>query len=70
MKRITGNITIKYILEDNNNWQRFYEKYSYRIHGAIPWNINKIFACRTGKLGFHKYECLNCIDSSIFTSLI
>jgi hypothetical protein len=60
MERITGNITIKHILEDNNNWQRFYEKYSDRIRDAIPWNIDKIFACRTGKLGFHKYECLDC----------
>lgn len=57
MERITGNITIKHILEDNNNWQRFYEKYSDRIRSAVPWNIDKIFACRTGKLGFHKYEC-------------
>jgi len=57
---ITGNITIKHILQHNNNWQNFYDKYSHLIRDAIPWNIDKIFNCRTQNLGFHKYQCLDC----------
>ena len=60
MELVTGNITIKHILQHNNNWQHFYEKYSHLIRDAIPWNINKIFNCRTQNLGFHKYQCPDC----------
>jgi predicted RNA-binding Zn-ribbon protein involved in translation (DUF1610 family) len=60
MELITGNITIKHILQHNNNWQRFYEKHSHLIRDDIVWNINKILDCRTEKLGFHRYECLDC----------
>jgi len=60
MELITGSITIKHILQHNNNWYHFQEKYAHRLRDAIPWNINKIFDCRTEKLGFHKYECLDC----------
>lgn len=60
METISGNISIKHILQHNNNWQRFYEKHSHLIRDAIPWNINKIFNCRNENFGFHKYQCLDC----------
>ncbi len=63
MESISGNISIKYILQDNNNWQRFYEKHSELIREAIPWNIDKIFNCRTKNLGFHKYICPDCFHT-------
>lgn len=59
MEIITGNITIKHILQDNNNWQRFYDKHRALIREDIVWNINKLFSCRTS-LGFHKYRCPDC----------
>lgn len=60
MESISGNISIKHILQDNNNWQRFYEKHSKLIRESIPWNIDKIFNCRTENLGFHRYQCPDC----------
>ena len=60
MELISGNITIKHILQHNNNWQRFYEKHSDLIREAIPWNINKILNCGTENLGYRRYECFDC----------
>lgn len=59
MELITG-ITIKHILQHNNNWQCFYEAHSHLIRDAITWNIDKVFNCRTQNMGFHKYQCLDC----------
>jgi len=58
MESISG-ISIKYILQDNNNWQRFYDKHHDLIREDIVWNIEKLFSCRTA-LGYHKYICLDC----------
>lgn len=60
MELVTGTITIKHILQHNNNWQRFYDKHKDRIRTSIVENINKLFLCRTQELGFHKYQCPNC----------
>jgi len=60
MELISGKITIKHILQHNNNWFHFYKKHSPLIREAIPWNIEKIFNCRSGNLGFHKYQCPDC----------
>jgi len=57
---ITGRFTIKYILQHNNNWQRFYDKHKHRIRESVIENINKVFLCRTQELGFHKYQCPHC----------
>jgi hypothetical protein len=57
---ITGNITIKHILQHNNNWQRFYVKHKHRIRESVVENIGKLFLCRTQELGFHKYQCPHC----------
>lgn len=64
MELFSGKITIKHILQDNNNWQRFYKKHSALIREAIPWNIEKVLNCRSGNLGFHRYQCPDC-DHSI-----
>jgi len=60
METISGNISIKHILQHNNNWQRFYEKHSHLIREAIPWNINKIFNCRNENLGSHTCKSRLC----------
>jgi hypothetical protein len=65
MELITGNITIKHILQHNNNWQHFHEKHSLLIRDAIPRNINKILNCRTKNMGFHKYQCPDCGDNVV-----
>lgn len=58
METISG-ISIKHILQNNNNWQHFYNKHQSLIREDIVWNIEKLFSCRTN-LGFHKYICLDC----------
>lgn len=60
MELITGNISIKYILQHNNNWSRFYNNHKHLIRESIVENINKLFLCRTQELGFHKYQCPHC----------
>jgi len=60
MEAITNNITIKYILQHNDNWQRFYRKYEHRIRDSVVENINKLLLCRTQELGFHRYQCPHC----------
>jgi hypothetical protein len=60
MELITGNITIKHILQHNNNWERFYSKHKHRIRESIVENIEKLLLCRTQELGFHKYQCPHC----------
>lgn len=60
MELITGNISIKYILQHNNNWLRFYSNHKHLIRESIVENIDKLFLCRTQELGFHKYQCPHC----------
>ncbi len=62
MEVVTGNITIKHILQHNNNWQCFYSKHKHRIRDSVVENINKLLLCRTQELGFHRYQCPNCGD--------
>lgn len=62
MEVVTGNITIKHILQHNNNWQRFYNKHKHRIRDSVVENINKLLLCRTQELGFHRYQCHSCGD--------
>ncbi|MEK9149472.1 MAG: IS91 family transposase [Candidatus Desantisbacteria bacterium] len=62
MELVTGNITIKYIFQHNNNWQRFYSKNKHLIRDSVVENINKLFLCRTQEAGFHKYQCPHCGD--------
>jgi len=57
---ITGNISIKYILQHNNNWLRFYSNNKHLIRESVVENINKLFLCRTQEAGFHRYQCLHC----------
>lgn len=60
MELITGNISIKYILQHNNNWPRFYSDHKHLIRESVVENINKLFLCRTQEAGFHRYQCLHC----------
>lgn len=60
MELITGNISIKYILQHNNNWLRFYSNHKHLIRESVVENINKLFLCRTQEAGFHRYQCLHC----------
>lgn len=59
MEFFTGRITIKHILQDNDNWQRFCDnpKHKHLIRNSVVENINKLFICRTQELGYHKYQC-------------
>lgn len=63
MELITGNISIKYILQHNNNWPRFYDNHKHLIRESVVENINKLLLCRTQELGFHKYQCPHCGES-------
>lgn len=60
MELFSGKITIKHILQHNNNWECFYAKHKNRIRESVVENINKLFLCRTQELGFHKYQCPHC----------
>ena len=63
MELITGNISIKYILQHNDNWPRFYSNHKHLIRESVVENINKLFLCRTQESGFHRYQCPHCGES-------
>ena len=60
MEKITGKITIKKIFSANNNWTNFFSKNKNRIRDSIPFNIEKIFKCKTPALGYSVYKCPKC----------
>jgi len=60
MEIFTGPHKIKFILQDNNNWQRFALKHPELMRPAVLENIQKLFDCRTEALGFHTYVCPRC----------
>lgn len=57
---LMSGISIKHILQDNNNWQRFYDKHRHLVREDIAWNINRLFDCKTDNLGYHVYKCNDC----------
>jgi hypothetical protein len=65
MELITGNISIKYILQHNNNWLRFYDKHRHLIRESVVENIDKLFLCRTQAAGFHRYQCPHCGEIAV-----
>ncbi|NCS32553.1 hypothetical protein GW793_03595 [bacterium] len=65
MELAPGKITIKHILQDSNNWERFYSKHKQRIRDSVVENINKLLLCRTQELGFHKYQCPHCGETVV-----
>ena len=60
MEFFTGPHKIKFILQDNNNWQYFVLKYPGLMRPAIIENIQKLFECGTEAMGYHTYICPNC----------
>ena len=65
MERIKGRITIRDILLDHDNWQRFVEAHGGHIRPAVYENIRRMLACRTPELGFHVYACPACGEQRI-----
>lgn len=62
METFSG-LKIKNILLHNQNWQRFFNKFSHLIRDSIIINVCKVLACGTETLGFHSYECSQCGDT-------
>lgn len=60
METINGGITIRDILLEHDNWQRFVEAHGDHIRPAVYENIRRMLACRTPQLGFHVYACPHC----------
>ena len=60
MEVIKGNITIRDILLEHGNWQRFVEVNGDHIRPAVYGNIRRMLACRTPELGLHVYACPAC----------
>lgn len=59
MEKISG-LKIKNIFLHNQNWERFFNKFSHLIRNSISINVSKVLACGTEELGFHSYECQQC----------
>ena len=65
MEVIKGHITIRDILLEQDNWQRFVEVNGDPIRPAVYDNIRRMLACRTPELGFHVYACPDCGEQRI-----
>ena len=65
MEVIKGNITIRDILLEHDNWQRFVAVNGDHIRPAVYDNIRRMLACRTPELGFHAYVCPACGEQRI-----
>lgn len=60
MEICTGKYSIKQILLHNDNWNKFRAQHSALIRPDVYYNVDRVFACRTDKLGFHQYVCHTC----------
>lgn len=60
MEICTGKYSIKQILLDNNNWEKFESQYAALIRPAVHYNVDRVLACKTAQLGFHQYVCPKC----------
>ena len=65
MERINGPITIRDILLEHDNWQRFVQAHGDTIRPAVYENVRRMLACRTPQLGFHVYACPACGEQRI-----
>lgn len=53
--------TIKQIFQNNDNWERFKNKYGHRLRQSIIEEVDKMPACRDfAKLGYMVYRCPDC----------
>jgi Putative transposase/Transposase zinc-binding domain len=53
------SLSIKQILLSNQNWWRFYSKYSHRIRSSIVIAITKLLSCKNVIRGYRHYRCSN-----------
>lgn len=60
MQCFTGPHKIKFIFQDNNNWQRFALEHPQLMTPAILESIQKLFDCGTEAMGYHTYVCPQC----------
>lgn len=60
MEICTGKYSIKHIFQHNDNWNRFKDQHDALIRPDVHYNIDKVFSCKTDKLGFHQYVCPTC----------
>lgn len=60
MEYITGSITLQAIF--SLHWAAFCLWYKDEIRSAVHENVYKILACRTPQLGYHMYQCPNCME--------
>jgi len=60
MEICQGKHSIKEIFLHNNHWQKFSQKHHSLIRSTVFENVDKVFSCKTDKLGFHQYVCTQC----------
>jgi len=61
VENISGNYTIKQIFQDNDNWEKFKDKYGERLRVGIVEEVDKMIACRDfAELGYKVYRCPDC----------
>lgn len=60
MEICTGKYSIKHIFQHNDNWINFKNHYAPLIRPDVHYNIDRVFLCKTDKLGFHQYACPQC----------
>ena len=60
MEIFTGPHKIKYILQDNKNWEHFVLKHPELMRPSVLENIQKLFDCGTEVMGYHTYVCPGC----------
>jgi hypothetical protein len=60
MEVFTGPISLRQIFLDRRNWFRFWAFYVLTLRWSIVYNVAKMLACQTGRLGWHSYRCSKC----------
>jgi hypothetical protein len=60
MEAIAGPISLRQIFLDRRNWLRFWAYYILTLRWSIVYNVARMLACQTGRLGWHSYRCSQC----------
>jgi hypothetical protein len=60
MERLSGPVSLRQIFLDRGNWWRFWAANAGKLRWAIIWNVARMLACQTGRLGWHTYACTRC----------
>jgi hypothetical protein len=60
MEVVTGPVSLRQIFLDRRNWLRFWAYYALTLRWSIVYNVARMLACQTGRLGWHSYNCPQC----------